>query len=115
MYIQARFGSYRSIESTKTDWNCTIPTKHSSHASRILSSSQSSSCHSAERKTPLSPCPSSKTCPDMGLRTASQSRRPKKQRLCNVYATTGIVRGKAFLHVLRRRPIGCPDSRKRTL
>ncbi|GFW30730.1 hypothetical protein TNCV_4088501 [Trichonephila clavipes] len=23
---------------------------------------------------------------------------------------TGIVRGKAFLHVLRRRPIGCPDS-----
>ncbi|GFV21868.1 hypothetical protein TNCV_4525551 [Trichonephila clavipes] len=25
---------------------------------------------------------------------------------------TGIVRGKAFLHVLRRRPIGCPDSRK---
>ncbi|GFU69603.1 hypothetical protein TNCV_3238471, partial [Trichonephila clavipes] len=28
---------------------------------------------------------------------------------------TGIVRGKAFLHVLRRRLIGCPDSRKRTL
>ncbi|GFX36191.1 hypothetical protein TNCV_2065321 [Trichonephila clavipes] len=27
---------------------------------------------------------------------------------------TGIVQGKAFLHVLRRRPIGCPDSRKRT-
>ncbi|GFX40485.1 hypothetical protein TNCV_1412951 [Trichonephila clavipes] len=27
---------------------------------------------------------------------------------------TGIVRGKAFLQVLRRRPIGCPDSRKRT-
>ncbi|GFV75819.1 hypothetical protein TNCV_1757471 [Trichonephila clavipes] len=27
---------------------------------------------------------------------------------------TGIVRGKAFLHLLRRRPIGCPDSRKRT-
>ncbi|GFW40411.1 hypothetical protein TNCV_1019691 [Trichonephila clavipes] len=27
---------------------------------------------------------------------------------------TGIVRGKAFLHVLRRRPIGCPDSRKLT-
>ncbi|GFW52228.1 hypothetical protein TNCV_2426751 [Trichonephila clavipes] len=26
---------------------------------------------------------------------------------------TGIVRGKAFLHVLRRHPIGCPDSRKR--
>ncbi|GFS81647.1 hypothetical protein TNCV_2440651 [Trichonephila clavipes] len=25
---------------------------------------------------------------------------------------TGIVRGKAFLHVLRRRPIGFPDSRK---
>ncbi|GFW85172.1 RNase H domain-containing protein [Trichonephila clavipes] len=23
MYIQARFGSYRSIEVTKTDWNCT--------------------------------------------------------------------------------------------
>ncbi|GFV66877.1 hypothetical protein TNCV_1203161 [Trichonephila clavipes] len=33
------------------------------------------------------------------------SRRPK---------LTGIVRGKAFLRVLRRRPIGCPDSRKRT-
>ncbi|GFW44951.1 transposable element Tcb2 transposase [Trichonephila clavipes] len=29
------------------------------------------------------------------------SRRPKQ---------TGFVRGKAFLHVLRRRPIGCPDS-----
>ncbi|GFU84285.1 hypothetical protein TNCV_2184811 [Trichonephila clavipes] len=28
---------------------------------------------------------------------------------------TGIVRGKAFLHVLRRRPIGCPVSRKRSL
>ncbi|GFT67109.1 RNA-directed DNA polymerase from mobile element jockey [Trichonephila clavipes] len=28
--------------------------------------------------------PPSKTCPDMGLRTASQSRCPKKQRLCNV-------------------------------
>ncbi|GFW05311.1 uncharacterized protein TNCV_3358301 [Trichonephila clavipes] len=28
---------------------------------------------------------------------------------------TGIVRGKAFLHILRRRRIGCPDSRKRTL
>ncbi|GFY20477.1 hypothetical protein TNCV_211091 [Trichonephila clavipes] len=27
---------------------------------------------------------------------------------------TGIVRGKAFLHVLRRRPIGCADSRIRT-
>ncbi|GFV12422.1 hypothetical protein TNCV_1792011 [Trichonephila clavipes] len=27
---------------------------------------------------------------------------------------TGIVRGKAFLHVLRRRLIGYPDSRKRT-
>ncbi|GFT06348.1 uncharacterized protein LOC101238613 [Trichonephila clavipes] len=27
---------------------------------------------------------------------------------------TGIVRGKAFLHVLRRRLIGCPNSRKRT-
>ncbi|GFX34495.1 hypothetical protein TNCV_3657331 [Trichonephila clavipes] len=27
---------------------------------------------------------------------------------------TGNVRGKAFFHVLRRRPIGCPDSRKRT-
>ncbi|GFU14777.1 hypothetical protein TNCV_2806981 [Trichonephila clavipes] len=25
---------------------------------------------------------------------------------------TGIVRGKAFLHVLRRRRIGCPDSRR---
>ncbi|GFT46980.1 hypothetical protein TNCV_3746611 [Trichonephila clavipes] len=23
MYIQDKFGSYRSIESTKTDWNCT--------------------------------------------------------------------------------------------
>ncbi|GFT81625.1 hypothetical protein TNCV_3674491 [Trichonephila clavipes] len=27
---------------------------------------------------------------------------------------TGILREKAFLHVLRRRLIGCPDSRKRT-
>ncbi|GFX08582.1 uncharacterized protein TNCV_4170811 [Trichonephila clavipes] len=27
---------------------------------------------------------------------------------------TGIVRGKAFLHVLHRHPIGYPDSRKRT-
>ncbi|GFT44610.1 DUF1758 domain-containing protein [Trichonephila clavipes] len=25
MYIQDRFGSYRSIEWTKTDWNCTRP------------------------------------------------------------------------------------------
>ncbi|GFW48606.1 hypothetical protein TNCV_4241871 [Trichonephila clavipes] len=28
---------------------------------------------------------------------------------------TGIVRGEAFLHVLRRRPIGCPDSGKRIM
>ncbi|GFT76750.1 hypothetical protein TNCV_1682221, partial [Trichonephila clavipes] len=27
---------------------------------------------------------------------------------------TGIVRGKALLDALRRRPIGCPDSRKCT-
>ncbi|GFY08856.1 hypothetical protein TNCV_4660491 [Trichonephila clavipes] len=27
---------------------------------------------------------------------------------------TGIVRGRVFLHVLRRRPIGCSDSPKRT-
>ncbi|GFT86414.1 hypothetical protein TNCV_3259181 [Trichonephila clavipes] len=27
---------------------------------------------------------------------------------------TGIVRGKAFLHVLRRRSLGYPESRKRT-
>ncbi|GFS60998.1 hypothetical protein TNCV_4955341 [Trichonephila clavipes] len=31
---------------------------------------QSSSCHTAECTTPLSSCPSSKTCPEMGLRTA---------------------------------------------
>ncbi|GFV04330.1 hypothetical protein TNCV_919511 [Trichonephila clavipes] len=49
---------------------------------------------------------------DRELKTISKSRaievssRPK---------LTGIVRGKAFLHVLRRRRIGCPDSRKRTL
>ncbi|GFV69586.1 hypothetical protein TNCV_4064661 [Trichonephila clavipes] len=51
----------------------------------ILTTSQSSSCHTAECTTPLSSCPSSKTCPEMGLRTDSQSRHPKKQRLCNVY------------------------------
>ncbi|GFU95537.1 uncharacterized protein TNCV_2729911 [Trichonephila clavipes] len=39
----------------------TILTKHRSHASRIPSSNQSSSCHSEERKTPLSSCLSSKT------------------------------------------------------
>ncbi|GFW47783.1 putative RNA-directed DNA polymerase from transposon X-element [Trichonephila clavipes] len=56
----------------------TILTKHRSHASRIPSFNQSSSCHSAERKIPLSPCPSSKTCPEMGLRTVFTVQKPKK-------------------------------------
>ncbi|GFX48250.1 hypothetical protein TNCV_2920671 [Trichonephila clavipes] len=34
-----------------------------------------------------------------GMHAIGVSSRPK---------LTGIVRGKAFLHVLRRRPIGCP-------
>ncbi|GFW76506.1 putative RNA-directed DNA polymerase from transposon X-element [Trichonephila clavipes] len=61
----------------------TIQTKHRSHASRIPSTIQSPSCHLAECKTPLSPCPSSKTCPDMGLRTVLTVQKPKKQRLFN--------------------------------
>ncbi|GFY08594.1 uncharacterized protein TNCV_810271 [Trichonephila clavipes] len=54
------------------------PTKHRSHASRVPSIIQSPSCHLAECKTPLSPCPSSKTCPDMGLRTVLTVQKPKK-------------------------------------
>ncbi|GFV96333.1 hypothetical protein TNCV_2869121 [Trichonephila clavipes] len=38
----------------------------------------SPSCHLAECKTPLSPRPSSKTCPDMGLRTVLTVQKPKK-------------------------------------
>ncbi|GFV71776.1 uncharacterized protein TNCV_777931 [Trichonephila clavipes] len=56
----------------------TIQTKHRSHASRIPSTIQSPSCHLAKCKTPLSPCPSSKTCPDMGLRTVLTVQKPKK-------------------------------------
>ncbi|GFW11436.1 hypothetical protein TNCV_3809551 [Trichonephila clavipes] len=55
----------------------TILTKHRSHVSRIPSSNQSPSCHSAERKTPLSPCPPSKNCPDMGFRTVFTVQKPK--------------------------------------
>ncbi|GFX54320.1 uncharacterized protein TNCV_3824191 [Trichonephila clavipes] len=47
-------------------------------ASRIPSIIQSPSCHLAECKTPLSPCPSSKTCPDMGLRTVLTVQKRKK-------------------------------------
>ncbi|GFY33498.1 uncharacterized protein TNCV_4538261 [Trichonephila clavipes] len=61
----------------------TIQTKHRRHASRIPSTIQSPSCHLAECKTPLSPCPSSKTCPDMGFRTVLTVQKPKKQRLFN--------------------------------
>ncbi|GFW97635.1 hypothetical protein TNCV_685051 [Trichonephila clavipes] len=45
------------------------------------------SCHLAECKTPLSPCPSSKTCPEMELRTVLTVQKPQKatpiQRLNN--------------------------------
>ncbi|GFY16708.1 uncharacterized protein TNCV_2788301 [Trichonephila clavipes] len=53
-------------------------TKHRCHGSRIPSTIQSPSCHLAECKTPLSPCPSSKTCLDMGLRTVLTVQKPKK-------------------------------------
>ncbi|GFU65479.1 uncharacterized protein TNCV_634021 [Trichonephila clavipes] len=56
----------------------TIQTKHRTPASRIPSTIQSPSCHLAECKTPLSSCPSSKTCPDMGLRTVLTVQKPKK-------------------------------------
>ncbi|GFV88569.1 uncharacterized protein TNCV_1243791 [Trichonephila clavipes] len=56
----------------------TIQTKYRSHSSRIPSIIQSPSCHLAECKTPLSPRPSSKTCPDMGLRTVLTVQKPKK-------------------------------------
>ncbi|GFX37442.1 uncharacterized protein TNCV_3106941 [Trichonephila clavipes] len=52
--------------------------KHRSRASRIPSTIQSPSRHLAECKTTLSPCPSSKTCPDMGLRTVLAVQKPKK-------------------------------------
>ncbi|GFU63873.1 uncharacterized protein TNCV_2313791 [Trichonephila clavipes] len=51
--------------------------KHRSHASRIQSIIQSPLCHLAECKNPLSPCPSSKTCPDMGLRTVFTVQKPQ--------------------------------------
>ncbi|GFX56196.1 hypothetical protein TNCV_1631251 [Trichonephila clavipes] len=51
-------------------------------------------------------CPAFGVAWRFGQEVSGVSSRPK---------LTGIVRGKAFLHVLRRRPIGCPDSRKRTL
>ncbi|GFU88393.1 hypothetical protein TNCV_3353331 [Trichonephila clavipes] len=54
--------------------------KHRSHASRIPSSNQSPSYHSEERKTPLSLCPASKTCTDMGLRTVFTVQMPKQKR-----------------------------------
>ncbi|GFV75007.1 hypothetical protein TNCV_2114321 [Trichonephila clavipes] len=56
--------------------------KNHSHASRIPSPDQSPTCHSAEWKTPLLPCPTSDSH-DMGLRTVLQSRRPK----INAYST----------------------------
>ncbi|GFV86382.1 uncharacterized protein TNCV_1469451 [Trichonephila clavipes] len=59
-------------------FSITIQTKHRSHASRIPSINQSPSCHLAESKTPLSPFPSSKTCPDIGLRTVFTVQKPKK-------------------------------------
>ncbi|GFV42179.1 hypothetical protein TNCV_3164111 [Trichonephila clavipes] len=57
--------------------------KNHSHASRIPSFDQSPSCHSAGCKPPLSPCPASKTCRDMRLRTVLESRCPKR----NAYST----------------------------
>ncbi|GFT14934.1 hypothetical protein TNCV_3483761 [Trichonephila clavipes] len=49
-----------------------------SHASWIPLFDQSPSRHSAECKPPLSSCPASKTCHDMGLRIVLQSRCPKR-------------------------------------
>ncbi|GFT31539.1 uncharacterized protein TNCV_609321 [Trichonephila clavipes] len=49
------------------------------------------------------------------LLTPENRAHPKAIGVSSRPKLTGIVRGKAFLHVLRRRPIGCPDSRKRTL
>ncbi|GFW78455.1 hypothetical protein TNCV_1380011 [Trichonephila clavipes] len=57
-----------------------------SHASRIPSTTQSLSCHLAECKTPLSPCPSSKTCPDMGLRTVLTVQKPQKSNAYSLIA-----------------------------
>ncbi|GFW01540.1 uncharacterized protein TNCV_5137231 [Trichonephila clavipes] len=57
--------------------------KHVWHASQIPSSNQSPPCHSADRKNPLSPSPTSKFYQDMGLRTVLQSGCPKE----NAYST----------------------------
>ncbi|GFW84301.1 uncharacterized protein TNCV_1131701 [Trichonephila clavipes] len=70
--------SHLALSQSKNFSKLTILTKHRSHASRIPSSNQSPSCHLAERKTPLLPCPSSKTCPEMGLRTVFTVQKPKK-------------------------------------
>ncbi|GFV67459.1 hypothetical protein TNCV_4621401 [Trichonephila clavipes] len=48
---------------------------------------QSPSCHSAERKTPLSPFPASKTCHDMGLRTVFTVQMLPQKRLFNMHGT----------------------------
>ncbi|GFV67508.1 hypothetical protein TNCV_4621881 [Trichonephila clavipes] len=55
------------------------------------SSNQSPSCHSAKRKTPLLPCPASKTCHDMGLRTVFTVQMPKKKRLFNAYSPLSLL------------------------
>ncbi|GFW47315.1 uncharacterized protein TNCV_2648031 [Trichonephila clavipes] len=68
----------RAVTKLSAKSKFTIQTKHRSHASRIPSTIQSPSCHLAECKTPLSPYPSSKTCPDMGLRTVLTVQKPKK-------------------------------------
>ncbi|GFW91898.1 hypothetical protein TNCV_4080581 [Trichonephila clavipes] len=60
-----------------------IQMKNHSHTSRIPSFNQSPSCDSAERKTPLSPSPASKTYHDIGLRTVLQPRCPNR----NAYST----------------------------
>ncbi|GFV72751.1 uncharacterized protein TNCV_1269461 [Trichonephila clavipes] len=78
---------YLALSQSKNFSKLTILTKHRSHASRIPSSNQSSSCHLAERKTPLSTCPSSKTCPEMGLRTVFTVQKPKKATPINAYST----------------------------
>ncbi|GFY09075.1 hypothetical protein TNCV_4662661 [Trichonephila clavipes] len=43
----------------------------------IKSGSDNFLCQFAKRKTPLSPCPPSKNCPDMGLRTVFTVQKPK--------------------------------------
>ncbi|GFT09003.1 uncharacterized protein TNCV_4104761 [Trichonephila clavipes] len=84
-------GSYQRAPSKlsvlpKNPEKLSILTKHVSYASQIPSSNQSPPCHPADRKDPLSSCPTSKFCQDMGLRTVLQSRCPKE----NAYSTGNL-------------------------